>query len=223
MVIERRPLRDKVREEVLERLLRGVLPVGTNINEPELARELGVSRTPLREALLSLEREGLLDTHPGRGWWVAPLTPETVLDVYPIVGTLEALAVRLTPPETFPALVDELDRINASRLDVADDPAAGRAVDDAWHDLLTSGYRNRRLRETVAALKRIVVHRYEYAFMQAGRDVERSVRQHAAVTKALRDGDLTAAAAAIEAHWASGAADVAAWLETEGTPTPGTT
>ncbi|MCZ7528349.1 MAG: GntR family transcriptional regulator [Acidimicrobiia bacterium] len=98
MVIERRPLRDKVREEVLERLLRGVLPVGTNINEPELARELGVSRTPLREALLSLEREGLLDTHPGRGWWVAPLTPETVLDVYPIVGTLEALAVRLTPP-----------------------------------------------------------------------------------------------------------------------------
>ncbi|MCZ7528342.1 MAG: GntR family transcriptional regulator [Acidimicrobiia bacterium] len=214
MGITRRPLREEVREAVLERLLDGSIAVGESINEPALAEELGVSRTPLREALLSLERDGILEARPGRGWWVAPLTADVVMELYPIIADLEALAVRRTPKDALDdGFLDELDRINEERYGAVDDPRRSRAIDDRWHELLVSRCPNRRLREEIASLKGTVVHRYEYPVIRNGRDVEASIRNHAEVTSALRQGKVAQACRALERQWEAGARMVADWLE----------
>lgn len=197
---------------MLERLVSGAIAVGENINEPELAEALGVSRTPLREALLSLERDGILEARPGRGWWVAPLTPELVHELYPIIGALEALAVRSTPKQQLTELLEKLDRINVSRAQ-ARDAGHAREIDDEWHNLLLSRCPNARLLHEIDILKRNVVYRYEHPYITSGRDVDESIAQHGAVTKALREGKVAAASKALEQSWLHNAGLVARWIE----------
>jgi DNA-binding GntR family transcriptional regulator len=211
MVITRRPLREAVREAVLERLDTGALPVGANVNEPELADELGVSRTPLREALLGLEHEGLLVASPGRGWVVAPLTPDTVFEVYPIIWALECEALRGSEPAALQAMADELELLNA-RLRREEDPHARMRLDDQWHALLLSACPNRRLVALVAAQKRIV-HRYEFAYMSAPESLPASTDQHGAIVAALREGDVDRATEHLGANWRHSVAAIAHLLD----------
>ena len=207
MVIARRPLREAVRTAVIERLDRGDLPVGANVNEPELAEQLGVSRTPLREALLGLEHEGLLVASPGRGWVVAPLTAQIVFEVYPIIWALETEALRSSDPAGLQALTGELERLN-TQLRAQGDPLERMRLDDQWHALLLSACPNRRLVELVAAQKRIV-HRYEFAYMSAPDSLPASTDQHGAIVAALRDGDIDRAAQHLEANWRHSVAAIA--------------
>lgn len=211
MAIQRRPLREAVRAAVLERLDGGSLPVGANVNEPELAEELGVSRTPLREALLGLEHEGLLVGQPGRGWVVAPLTPQIVFEVYPIIWALETEALRSCDPEDLLALADELDELNA-QLRRRDEPLERMRLDDRWHARLLSICPNRRMVQLIASQKRIV-HRYEFAYMSAPDTVPASADQHAAIIAALRGRDLDAAARHLEQNWRHSVQAIAALLE----------
>jgi DNA-binding GntR family transcriptional regulator len=96
MAIQRLSLRDQVRDELAGWLNDGRLKPGQRLEEERLARAMGVSRTPLREALASLARDGLVDAVPHRGFRVPALSVEVVRDLYPIIGSLEALAVRLS-------------------------------------------------------------------------------------------------------------------------------
>ena len=92
--ILRMPLRQEARKAVLEWILDGTLSPGSDVNEASLAASLGVSRTPLREALLALEQDGFLVSETGRGFRVVPLTERDVEEIYPMLWTLEGLAVR---------------------------------------------------------------------------------------------------------------------------------
>src|SRR5262245_11264637 len=93
MPIERRPLREQIREELLRRLDRGDFTAGTDVNEATLAVELGVSRTPLREALITLAGEGVLESNQGRGFSFAPVSRKEFRELCEIVAALEALAL----------------------------------------------------------------------------------------------------------------------------------
>ena len=73
----------------------GQLPAGARINEVHLSRRLGISRTPLREALAGLEQEGALDSLPRIGWFVRPLTLDEFSQIYPIRALLDPEALRL--------------------------------------------------------------------------------------------------------------------------------
>ena len=88
MTITREPLREQVHRAIVGRILREDLAPGARISDSVLAQELGVSRTPVREALLRLEREGFLDVDVGRGFFVKPLSAGEVREVYPILWTL---------------------------------------------------------------------------------------------------------------------------------------
>lgn len=202
MVIRRAPLREAIREAILERLDSGALAVGADVNEPVLAAELGVSRTPLREALLGLQHEGLLVALPGRGWRVAPVTPQVVADVYPIIWTLEIAALRFSDPDDLAARADELEARNAQLTARTDDPVARMRLDDSWHAYLLAGCANRRLLDLIAAQKRIV-HRYEFAYMSEPDAAEASSAQHLAIVAALRRRDVAEAARHLEANWRS--------------------
>ena len=211
--IARVPLRNEVRRLLLERLLQGEPAPGAGIHEAELAAELGVSRTPLREALLALEWEGFVRTEPGRGFSVQPLTAREADEIYPMLWTLEGLALR-SQTEVEPWLA-ELDRLNARLEAGKDDPAAALKLDGRWHDVLLAACSNRSLLDAIAALKNRT-YRYEYLYMRDSGRVITSVIQHAAIVDALREGDRDEAARRLEANWRVSLEFLMPWLTTEG-------
>lgn len=218
--IVREPLRAQIRRHLLEWLLHGQLQPEANISEPELAQELGISRTPLREALLKLEFEGFLRSEPGKGFSVRPLTPETAADLYHLAGTLEVQALTdagVPEPDRLTEL-EELDQQRGQLVDAQADEEADEMVrlDRKWHQLLVKDCDNAELREVLEIVKNRL-HRYEFAFAY---DFERlgrkGVRQHQQITARLREGDLEAALRMLRKHWDMGARTRSAWLrETE--------
>lgn len=213
----REPLRDQVRRLLLDWLLRGDLAPGSSISEPELARKLEISRTPLREALLKLEIEGFLSSEPGKGFSVRPLTPDTAEELYGLAGTLEGEALEkggVPPAET----LDELEELDRRRTFTVEDHDPEKAVqlDQEWHELLVAGCTNRELQRILRMLKSRL-YRYEYVFADDfARLGTEGLEHHAAITGALRGRDLQKALTLLRGHWDMGARTRSAFLrETE--------
>ncbi|MGG1662741.1 GntR family transcriptional regulator [Brevibacillus sp. NRS-1366] len=196
----KRPLREDVRKQILERLLKGDFAPGTRINESALSAELGVSRTPLREALLDLTKEGFLRSDLARGFTVRPLTAREIQEMYPILWTLECLALRMG--EDIPDL-HELKHLNNQLLQVKDEPASALEVDSHWHDLLIAGCLNQRLHEMIGDAKKMI-RRYEYTFMWDEDLISRSYLQHQKIISALNQNDIELASQLLETHWRTG-------------------
>jgi DNA-binding GntR family transcriptional regulator len=201
MTITRRPLREQIREEVLTRLARGEYPIGARINEGVLAEALGVSRTPLREALAGLAQEGVLELKPNRGFWLSPVTAAEIRETYPIIGALEALALRSSDPAELYANAPKLTKL-AGAMPGTGGAGAG-AKDDQWHDELLKYCPNQRLLHLIKTQK-TVVHRYERAFFQKPERVEQSVRQHRRIAEALQAQDIETAARELRDNWEVG-------------------
>jgi DNA-binding GntR family transcriptional regulator len=208
--IARRALRHDVRREILAMIFDGRLPVGERINERDLGAQLEVSRTPIREALLGLEGEGFVESRPARGFAPVPLSARDVNEVYPMVATLEILAVRSTPPERLRAHLPELERL-ADQMATAPDARRAQALDDRWHARLVKECGNERLLRTLSSLKR-VVRRYELAWMADNAHVETSTEQHHAIVEALGADDVDRAAELLDLNWRYTMAEMLAWL-----------
>jgi DNA-binding GntR family transcriptional regulator len=208
--IARRALRHDVRREILAMIFDGRLAVGERINERDLGARLDVSRTPIREALLSLEGEGFVESRPARGFAPVPLSARDVNEVYPMVATLEILAVRSTPPERLRAHLPELERL-ADRMAAAPDARRAQELDDRWHARLVKECGNERLLRTLSSLKR-VVRRYELAWMADNAHVETSTEQHHAIVDALGHDDVDRAAELLDLNWRYTMAEMLAWL-----------
>jgi DNA-binding GntR family transcriptional regulator len=94
-LVERRLLHEEVMDRLRDMIVQGELPPETKLNERVLSEQLGISRTPLREALKFLASEGLVELLPNRGAQVAPLKPEKVKEIFTVMGALDALAGEL--------------------------------------------------------------------------------------------------------------------------------
>lgn len=95
--VRREPSRlvDEIHARLLEMISMGRLPPGTKLHQNGLAMELGVSRTPIREALLRLEREGMVTTQPGRGMFVKGVHRAEIRELYEARGTVEPVVARM--------------------------------------------------------------------------------------------------------------------------------
>ena len=214
--ISRTPLRSEVRRLLLEEILRGDLAPSTGINEAELATRLGVSRTPLREAMHALEREGFISSTPGRGFTVRALTREDADEIYPILWTLEGLALRAAWPLGQERL-QQLEQVNR-RLDAARrDPGVALARDREWHALLLADCPNRRLLTVIENLKDQAA-RYEDAFMRHSGRIISSIVQHREIQGAARRGDLEKALALLERNWRVSLDFLGPWLDERALP-----
>lgn len=195
----RAPLRQEVRRVVLHGILNGTFAPGGDMNEAELAAQLGVSRTPLREALLGLESEGFLQSAVGRGFAVAPLTERDVEEIYPVLWTLECQALQSAPiPQA--TLVKGLADLNAELDASTKSPEKALALDRKWHELLLSGCKNRHLLGTIRQMKDLA-ERYELAYMRHSGSVPFSAKQHRAILAALRKRDHVGAVAYLVDNW----------------------
>lgn len=201
-LIIRGSLRDEIVDRLRSLLVEGDLAPGARINESTLSRELGVSRTPLREALLLLSGEGLVVCEPARGFLAAPLTVAQARDAFPILAVLEVLALRSSKGVALHRL-DQLRSLQAE-YESAQTLAAARAVDERWHGVLTSGSSNEALRVQIERLRAIERRYWLATAALAGRWPQPSwIFQHAAVMEAVDEGDTDAACEALERHWSS--------------------
>ena len=202
-------LSDAAADAVRNMIVDGSLAPGARINEVHLAARLGISRTPLREALSGLEREGALDNIPRIGWFVRPLTLDEFRQIYPIRPLLDPEALRLAGLPT-PARLAALAALNA-RIGAAGNADAAIALDDEWHRLLIADCPNKVLLELI---DRFIARtrRYEIALMREGRSVAAAAATHARIMAALARGDLEGGCAALRANLESGFAPIAAWL-----------
>lgn len=199
-LVERRHLRDQLSKAIRERILGQHLPANQSIGEHALASDLGVSRTPVRETLLGLERDGFVKAVPGRGFVVQPLSADEARQVYPIVWTLERLA--LSEAGNVPSrLVDELRAING-RLASATSPEERIRIDTDWHRCLVSVSGNKRLMTLLEGVKG-AIERYEHAYMDIAGPCDQSVAEHERIVQLLEQ-DPVLAGEAIEAHWRRG-------------------
>ena len=221
-LISREPIRTDIRRILLARLMTGDMKPGARINESTLAEELGVSRTPLREALIHLEFEGFVASEQGKGFTVVPMRMKTAQDLHSLVGLLEGIAVSSLVnlrDHALGALLDELEEVNqelAREAHKSPAPNHERVIElgNRWHSLLMKASDNEQLVEVLALLK-ARLFRYTYHFVGEMHRVEGTLDHHDAIVAALRTKNFTAAASLLREHWMTGADSRYEWLREE--------
>lgn len=196
---------------VREMIVDGRLAPGERINEVRLSEALGVSRTPLREALNRLASEGALTSTPAIGYAVRPLTVEEFEQLYDIRPILDAEALRRAGLPSARRLA-QLEALNR-RFAAAKDGETAIALDDAWHLALIEACPNRILIELIGNLM-LRTRRYELALLRERRNLARSTQDHEAILAALGAADLEAACAALKHNMESGREPMREWLVT---------
>ena len=118
-MIERKPLRTQVQQEILARIADHRLPAGTRINESHLAIDLGVSRTPLREAMLGLEAVGFLGSDLGRGFMVPPISRDEFSQTQAMLSKMAPYALDLAQPLPGGLIMELNNLLGRSRIRVS--------------------------------------------------------------------------------------------------------
>ncbi len=184
---------------------------GTFVNEQQLATEVGVSRTPVREALLILASQGLVELLPKRGAYVPPLSGREITELLDLRATLERHAVDrsavtgLNPAEAMAAILARQHALSDDALDAPDGPDPARLtefidLDRQFHQVLVDAAGSRLLSQTYGGLRERQM-RVGIAALQRGHDRWRDVCvEHDTIIAALRSGDVDAAHAAIDEH-----------------------
>src|SRR5215470_17356231 len=146
-VLERDLLRDRAYVAIRDAIVDGTLQPGERLKDQELQSWLGLSRTPVREALARLEQDGLVETAPQRFTRVAPLDRRDARDAFPIVAALHALAAELAVPRLtdsgLAAMREDNARFTAALR--ANDVEAALAADDAFHGRVVTASANAEL------------------------------------------------------------------------------
>ena len=191
----RRLLRDEVYDSIRDAVVVGDLAPGEQLRDGELGEWLGVSRTPVREALLRLAQAGLVEADPGRTTKVAPIDPETFTHCREIAAELYALAARRAVVALTDEQLDQMAWANTQLQDAlnAGDPMAAITADDAFHSVPVTASGNPLIAtqlETVTPYLR----RGEYFHFGTWAGA-RSPEQHEQILAALKAGDGERAAA----------------------------
>ena len=195
--------RARVRDHLHAEMAAARLLPGEKVNLPSVARALGLSVTPVREALTQLVYSGVLEALPPRGFFVPALSVADARVCYHAVVALETEALRLAPGPT-PATLRALSRA-AAVFAKAPSPTERLGADAALHDLLTAPYRGTGVQHVLSDLKTRILF-YEREFLGADELHGRSVEAHARLIDALAAGDLDGASAALRENWLNVAA-----------------
>ncbi len=201
LVTENIPTRDLVLRKLREAILSGRFQPGQRLLERELVEQMGVSRTPIREALRKLELQGFVTTVPYKGPIVAVPTLEDARAVFEVRAALEGQAVALFTQRADDVAIESLrGHIGAADRALARGKIQGvLAANNRFHDEIAAGCSNRLLQSMLANLRdRIVLLRVE-SLSHPGRP-PRSVAEHRAIVRAIARRDAPGAKRLIEGH-----------------------
>ena len=189
-VIVRAPLHVQVAERLRLLIDSGELAPGTRLNEIELCNTMGVSRTPLREAIRSLATEGLIELQPNRGAIVSIVSQEDVTEILPIMASLEGLGGRLAAMHMDQSKIAQVRKIHNQMIshyknnEVAEYFETNRLI----HELITEGSGNQTLVDTINSLS-AKVRRARFTAQMTKESWATAVSEHEEMIAALEAQD----------------------------------
>jgi len=199
-LMERRVLRDEIREQLIDDILSGRLPPGTRIVETRVAQQFGVSQAPVREALRDLALLGFVVSSPFRGTQVRNFSTEDLLETYPIRAALESVAAREAATRIDDATLAHLEDLIDTMREAAsrDDKRAHVNADFAFHHAIVKASGNRML-EHVWEIMRLATTT-SVTHLKTHRSLNEIGERHRPVLAALRAHDPALAEAAMRRH-----------------------
>ncbi len=197
-IIQKEKLSNQVYNLLKEMIIDHRFQPGSRLNVEQLAREMGVSRTPVWEAVGKLEQEGLLENIPNRGVFMATLTPEIAFELYQVREELESLAATLAAPRIESSALEEMEKCLELQRQVIEkeDLVAYSRLDFEFHAAVYLASGNHVLQELLEAIK----NKMRPLSLQVQPLLSRFYQDHQAILQALKKRDPEAAAAAFRRH-----------------------
>ena len=195
-------MRQEVHSALREWIIDGTLGPEEQLRDAELAEALGVSRMPIREAFLRLESEGLIETSANRWTRVSPVDVGQARRIYPILWTLEPLALSLAEPRLKKPelrLMVEANKRLTKALD-SKQPIEASEADREFHKVFIDQSNNEDLVQILDVLK-FKLRRLEIAYFGGSVVAMQSTAEHSEIIEALENGDVRHAARAVERNW----------------------
>lgn len=195
------PLREAICESLRNAIKNGKLKPGERLMEVQLAEELGISRTPVREAIRKLEQEGYVIMLPRRGTYVSSVSVHDVQEIFEIRTALEKLSTGLAARRIENDELEQLQKL----LTIIEGYIEKRDIDNIvktdieFHDLLYHVSRNERLSGIISNLKEQLARFRTLSMSYPGR-LEETLEEHREMVEAIASGDVEAAREAAERH-----------------------
>lgn len=182
------PLRDVVFNALRKAILSGDLKPGERLMEKQLAEKMGVSRTPVREAIRKLELEGFVVMVPRKGAQVAEITEKDIQDVLEVRGALEELAVKLACKNMDDKDLRSLKQVmkEFSEASKRDDLDGMIEKDTEFHDIIFRATKNEKLIQIVNNLRE-QIHRYRVAYLKSFDDLKAIEEEHEQIVYAIEN------------------------------------
>ena len=203
--LNKRPLYEEVAERLREQIFAHQMAPGSWVDEQSLALQLGISRTPMREAIKVLAAEGLITMYMNRGAYVTEVDRRDLEQIFTVLSLLEGQAVKETALRATEDQLTELDNLH-HRLEKA---AADRDLDQffeinvKFHELIQGIAGNRWMNNTIADLRKVLKLQRRDSLNRTGR-MQNSVIEHRQILQAILKRDPIAAEAAMRKHLAHG-------------------
>ena len=196
-----KPLREMVYEELKMQILKGSIIPGTRMMEVELAEEMGVSRTPIREAIRKLEKEGLVTIEPRRGAYASMISTEDMVEILEVRQDLEGLAAYFAADRMTKEQVEELREVSNSYNEAVRQGNMEAMIkhDTRFHHIIVESCRNKILVQMIEQLQELVL-RFRYIYYDNFRRAENMPEEHEAIVAAISEGNADKARAAADIH-----------------------
>ena len=196
-----RPLREIVYEELKRQILVGEIAPGTRMMEVDLAEEMGVSRTPVREAIRKLEKEGLVTIEPRRGAYASDISIKDILDVLEVRQNLEGMAASLAARKVTEEEKQDFIRANAAYKAAILSGNTDEIIknDEYFHQLIVNYSDNKTLTQHLSQVQELAL-RFRYIYYDDFSRYERMPKEHEEIEEAILSGDIAKAKVVAEEH-----------------------
>ena len=209
VIKDTKTIRKRIYEHLREQLLNGEIAPLEHLIEAKIAKEIGTSRTPVREALHSLELEGLIESIPRVGYVVKPINEQEVGEICEIRMAIEGVAARWAMEKAHKKLIEELKKnISISDEKVSKgDVKAFVDMDAQFHEIISKFSGSKRLRELAQTLRRHML-RYRIQSIYSVDNVLRAIEGHKGILRAIEKRSLEEVNKAIRYHMEQSKRDI---------------
>lgn len=196
-----RPLREIVYEQLKLQILTGKITPGTRMMEVELADEMGVSRTPIREAIRKLEKEGLVTIEPRRGAYASDISVKDMVDTLEVREDLEGLAAALAAERMTDEQMEELIQITRKYSEAISNSDTEKIIsyDEQFHKHIVACSGNKTLIQLSETVQELAL-RFRYLFYDDFSRYENMPVEHRQILDAIKGGDADTARQTADNH-----------------------
>jgi len=203
VTLSSRALYEEVAELLRQRIFNRELEPGSWIDELRIADELGISRTPMREALKVLAAEGLVTMKVRRGAYVTEVSEQDLRDVYHLLSLLESDAAGVVASSATDAQLAELQELHEKLEQSVQDTDRFFAINERFHMLVLEVANNRWRNQVVADLRKVMKLNRHHSLFKMGR-LQESLAEHGAIMQAMASRDTVEAVRRMKDHFAHG-------------------